>query len=151
MSHGLKLLLIAAGAIITCIVVVVGFQLTKSGKNDTNKASEQFSSVTADYDDVKLASYDDLTISGSDVATCIMDCKSLLASTEYDFTIHINTIANNTGIDYTRSTYEAYYATNTAIANSTEDNYINPTAQFKGSVSRNANGIINKITFTQQK
>ena len=54
MSHGLKLLLIAAGAIITCIVVVVGFQLTKSGKNDTNKAAEEYSAMIGDYDDIQM-------------------------------------------------------------------------------------------------
>ena len=73
MSHGLKLLMIAAGAIITCIVVVVGFQLTKSGRNDTNKASEQYSSVMGSFDNVKLTIHENLEVSGADVVTFIKE------------------------------------------------------------------------------
>ena len=79
MSHGLKLLLIAAGAIITCIVVVVGFQLTKSGRNDTNSAKEQYTEISSEYDDVELLSYDELIITGSDVVDCIQKYGSLLS------------------------------------------------------------------------
>ena len=84
MSHGLKLLMIAAGAIITCIVVVVGFQLTKSGKNDTNKASEQYTSVIGSFDDVKLTIHEDMEVSGADVVTFIKENAGAVAGGQID-------------------------------------------------------------------
>lgn len=162
MSHGLKLLLIAAGAIITCIVVVVGFQLAKSGKNDTNKAKEQFSSMTNEYDDVKLSSYDNITISGSEVISCIEENRSLLVSTNQEFVIEVIT-KENISAALTKSTppvgerygeidsnFETQLNYIKNDSNRTKANYINHQGSFLGSVSRNANGVIQKITFTQQ-
>ena len=154
MSHGLKLLLMAAGAIITCIVVVVGFQLTQSGKNDTNKAKEQYTSISNEYDDVKLAAYDEVTISGSDVVNCIHTYGTLLTSDYYTFTIKVmtaqNTIDKTTGVIYDYD-YVAKITNNTEVGNSTKENYINPLGKFKGKISRNKNGVIDSITFTQEK
>ena len=154
MSHGLKLLLMAAGAIITCIVVVVGFQLTQSGKNDTNKAKEQYTSISNEYDDVKLAAYDEVTISGSDVVNCIHTYGTLLTSDYYTFTIKVMT-AENMGENTSGVTYDCYYADkvskNTSVENSTKEDYINPLGKFKGKISRNKNGVIDSITFTQEK
>lgn len=150
MSHGLKLLLMAAGAIITCIVVVVGFQLTQSGKNDTNKAKEQYTSISNEYDDVKLAAYDEVTIAGSDVVNCIQTYGTLLISANYNFTIKVVTGENSNGVDY-GDNYKTEINKNTAIENSTEKDYINPLGKFKGKISRNTNGVIESITFTQAK
>ena len=157
MSHGLKLLLIAAGAIITCIVVVVGFQLTKSGKNDTNAAKEQYTHISSEYDDVALSAYDGVTLTGSDVVDCIEKNGALLVS-EGNFTITVITAENienaAKGTEPEGCMYQKDYAdkldTNTATKASTSDNYINPLGKFKGEISRNDNGIIENITFTQE-
>lgn len=167
MSHGLKLLLIAAGAIITCIVVVVGFSLTKSGKSDTNQATEQYTSMIEGYDDVKLSSYDGITMSGSDVAGCIKECDQLLSAKDYSFSIVVKTLENTSGVYYwnavdgkaalsptpapVKADYPSAFEMNTSTAHSTDDNYINPKGKFLGAVTRNDNGIITVLTFTQQR
>lgn len=150
MSHGLKLLLMAAGAIITCVVVVVGFQLTKSGKSDTAKAKEQYTSISNEYDDVKLASYDEVTISGSEVANCIQTYGTLLTSVTHSFKVKVITAENSTGVEYDDA-YATKLSTNTSVDHSTQPNYINPLGKFKGKITRNENGIIDYITFTQEK
>ena len=138
----------AAGAIITCIVVVVGFQLTKSGKSDTAKAKEQYTSISNEYDDVKLAAFDEVTISGSEVANCIQTYGTLLTSTSLK--IKVVTVEDSTGVEYNNG-YAAKLSTNTSVENSTKPNYINPLGKFKGKIARNENGIIHLITFTQEK
>lgn len=160
MSHGLKLLLIAAGAIITCIVVVVGFGLTQSGKNDTVLAKEQYADNLEEYEDVKLMSYDQVILSGADVISCIHEHEDLLLSGSYDFTIEVITAQNIidagagtvSGVSYgaVDGDYSTLIAQNTSIDHSLQSDYINPKGKFIGSIGRNANGVIDKITFTQQ-
>lgn len=158
MSHGLKLLLIAAGAIITCIVVVVGFQLTKSGKSDTNKASEQFTSVMAEYDEIKLTCYNEMTVAGSDVITFIKENASVIVD---DQILGIQVTTNGTGSgngtqEYLSSdtnltsTNKVKEKVNTAQKVTTAGNYINPTGKFVCTIERNENGMIEYIRFKQQ-
>lgn len=151
MSHGLKLLLIAAGAIITCIVVVVGFQLTKSGKNDTNKASEQFTSVMSEYDELKLTCYQDQTISGSEVIHYIQDNASALAEKQIT---EIKVTTKSGAQTYTASDFADAAAVHTKVSENqsvtTDEKYINPTGKFECSITRNANLMVTNILFTQR-
>lgn len=165
MSHGLKLLLIAAGAIVTCIVVVVGFQLTKSGKNDTNKASEQYTSVMSGYDEVQLTCYEDQTVSGSEVVSFIKDNASSLINSQIEQII-VNTNSgkqtynvssavpsptpasgigsqNYTTVEMLKSTVNKFQEYTTANC------YINPTGKFLCTIKRNDNNMITIITFDQ--
>lgn len=154
MSHGLKLLLIAAGAIITCVVVVVGFQLTKSGKNDTNKAVEEYSSMMSGYDEIKLTIYEDTEVSGADVITFIRDHADVLVKQQ------ITTVSVKTKSSGTQS-YNASDYLNMSVgdvkdklmenqAKKTEASYINPTGSFLCSITRNDNGMITTIEFEQK-
>ena len=153
MSHGLKLLLMAAGAIITCVVVVVGFQLTKSGKSDTSKASEQYTGVMSSYDNVQLTSYEDMEVSGADVVNFIKDNASALVNSQ------INQIKVTTKLrdsqTYTASTYNnetVQTLKNDVNSNqgiTTAANYINPSGTFQCTITRNSNGMITEITFQQ--
>lgn len=154
MSHGLKLLLIAAGAIITCIVVVVGFQLTKSGKNDTNQATEQYMSVMSGYDDVQLTMYEDMEVSGTDVVTFIKENASAVVNGQIS-QIQVTTKMSGSQI-YTSENYmsktveDLKEAVNSNQKNETEAIYINPTGAFLCSITRNTNGMITNISFSQQ-
>lgn len=150
MNHGLKLLLMAAGAIVTCVVVVVGFQLTKSGKSDTVKAKEQYTSITNTYDDVQLVAYDDLTITGVEVVNFMKTYDVLLCSEKYDFMVYVKTIENPEGVTYD-ATYKDKLNKHTSVEFSMEKEYINPVGKFKCSIGRNENKVIKSVTFVQQK
>ena len=153
MSHGLKLLMIAAGAIITCIVVVVGFQLTKSGKNDTNKASEQYTSVIGSFDDVKLTIHEDMEVSGADVVTFIKENAGAVAGGQID-SITVKTNMSGLSKSYNSSEYNEKKDkikddVDTIQSETQNVNYINPSGTFECTISRNSNGMIQTIRFEQ--
>jgi len=152
MSHGLKLLLIAAGAIITCIVVVVGFQLTKSGKNDTNQASEQFTTVMAEYDELKLTCYQDQTVSGSEVIHYIKDNAFALADNQIT-QIKVTTKEGGEQLykaaDLMNVT-EVAAKVRTFQASTTAAGYVNPSGKFDCSVERNNNLMVTNVLFVQR-
>lgn len=154
MGHGLKLLLMAAGAIITCVVVVVGFQLTKSGKSDTSKASEQYTGVMSSYDNVQLTSYEDMEVSGTDVVNFIKDNASFIVNSQID-KIAVTTKLSGSQT-YQASTYKTETVqklkndVNTNQGSTTASNYINPSGTFHCTVTRNSNGMITEITFQQK-
>lgn len=154
MSHGLKLLLMAAGAIITCVVVVVGFQLTKSGKSDTNKASEQYTSVMSNYDEVQLTSYEEMEVSGADVVNYIKENAASIVNSQINQII-VTTKASGAQT-YAATTYESKTVEdlkNTVNSNqsvSTDVNYINPSGAFYCTITRNSNGMIKVVSFEQK-
>ena len=155
MSHGLKLLLMAAGAIITCVVVVVGFQLTKSGKNDTNKASEQYTSVMSNYDEVQLTSYEEMEVSGADVVNYIKDNAGIIVNGQIN-QIVVTTKASGVQV-YTATTYyqsktvqELKEDVNANQSVTTAAYYINPSGSFHCTITRNDNGMIKEVSFAQK-
>lgn len=154
MSHGLKLLLIAAGAIITCIVVVVGFQLTKSGKNDTNKAAEEYSAMIGDYDDIQMTIYEDMEVSGADVVTYIKDNAAAIVN-ERIVSINVLTKSNQSqnylASEYkTKTVADVKNKVNEYQQKESAGNYINPTGSFACLVLRNENGMIMSVSFVQK-
>lgn len=146
MNNGLKLLLMAAGAIVTCIVVVVGFQLTKSGKSDTNQAMEQYTNVNSEFNEVVLTAYDGLTVSGSEVVNCMKENETILVNG----VIKIDVVTKEGSTETYSKDFKSKLEQNIAENNKTKANYINPTGNFTGVVSKNANGIVEKLTFTQK-
>ena len=154
MSHGLKLLLIAAGAIITCIVVVVGFQLTKSGKNDTNKATEEYSAMISGNDDIKMTIYEDMEVSGADVVTYIKDNAAAVVN-ERIVSINVLTKSNQSqnylSSEYkTKTVEDVKNKVNEYQKKENAGNYINPTGSFDCLVLRNENGMITSVSFVQK-
>lgn len=133
MSNGMKLLLLAAAAIVTCIVVGVGFFVTKEGKNTVNSATGQFSNMTSEYGAVNLSMYDGMTISGAEAVHVLNTYGSQV-------TVIINTLAKGTIV----GSYDS------STKNISDKEYINPNGTFLGSVNRNQNDVIENIIFTQK-
>lgn len=128
----------AAGVIITCIVVGLGFFISREAKNVSDKGTNQLSAMNSQYDNVEYMMYDGLRVTGREVVNVI---KSHGSS---DVGITVKTSKNNTtGIIYT--------GTNTIPSSKGDANYINQSASFLGEVTRNDNGEVDGIVFTQQK
>lgn len=138
MDNSLKGLILAAGVVITCLVVGLGFYLSREAKNTSNNGAGQISSMNSEYQDVDKALYDGLKISGREVVSLIKK------SADTNFTITVKTLMNTTGTT-------PYTAVPTSFPALGTNNYINPTAQFLGSITYDSNNVINGLVLTQQK
>lgn len=146
MSHGLKLLLIAVGALLTCITVLTGVNITQAGKKDTSIAIDQYVDAV-EFQDF-ISDYDGCVISGSDVINLMNKYQ------DYNIFFLVKTkgcIALE-GVYYNRSrdleeeagTYDSQKKMKT------DEDYINLSASFKCTIYLNDNGVLIGIGFVQK-
>lgn len=140
MDNILKGIVIAAGVLLTIILVGIGFYIARETKNTSNNGMSQLSSMNSDFQEVDKTLYDGLQVSGREVAAAITKYGDQLNST---FIISVKTLAAAQKKDYSTKT--------TSLPTVGADDYINPDAQFLGSVTYNSNNVVNGIVFTQQK
>jgi hypothetical protein len=153
MDNGLKGLLLAAGTIITCIVVSLGFYIAREARDTAASGAGSISKLNSEFNDNDKTMYEGLAVSGSEVLNVITKFSS------EDICIRVETIASGNNGNY------AYYlhklstgyvlgdASDVDISQAkdqTNINYINPNATFHGSVQRDSNNVITCITFIQK-
>mgnify|MGYP001559180656 CR=1 FL=1 len=136
MDNSLKGLILAAGVIISCIVIGLGFYISREAKNTSNNGASQLSSMNAEYQDVNKTMYNGLEISGREVKDVIY--KS--ASTTFGVIVKTGDALSVT-----------YSSPDTKTPEFGIEGYVNPDAQFLGEVTKDDNNVINTVTFTQQK
>lgn len=154
MDNGLKGLLLAAGTIITCIVVSLGFYIAREAKDTAVSGAGSISKLNSEFNDNDKTMYDGLSVSGSEVLNVITKFAS------EEICIRVETIASGKAGKYAHYGYGLKSGNElggTSGCNKLEDakkngkvNYINPNASFEGSVQRNANDVITCITFVQK-
>ena len=138
-SDATKILIIAGTIIIVCVIVALGFKMINEGRASAGSGINQFNSMTSEYSDVSLTNYDGANVLGSEVISLIKKAKER----EYIFTINVKTKLG-TKIEYHGT------APSPLSTSPTSNDYINPNAQFLGVVTKNDNGIIIDISFTQE-
>ena len=154
MSTAQKILLFAIGALVLAFFVVIGITTATEGQKIANSGTAQAKEVSNEYSEIDRTVYDNTDILGStltDLINTVMEDSEELA-------IKVITNANSTGVLYnydlsTSETYQLVVQTNknklaTAISS---PNYINPNAQFRGKIYKDANKNIIAIEFTQHK
>jgi len=139
MDNSLKGLILAAGVIITCLVVGLGFYLSREAKNTSNNGASQISSMNSEYQDVDKTIYDGLKISGREVVELISK------SADTNFKITVITGKNKA------STLTPYTAAPTSFPVQSSNDYINPTGQFLGEIIYDDNKVITGLTLTQKE
>ena len=154
LSTATRALIIGVAVIVVCIVCSLALYMSKQGKAAINTGTNQYNKMLEDYQDLNKAMYDGLEVSGSEVTTLISKLISLKEYTavrvktkasdfvcyNYFYNEADNSIDNKEGREILMELSEARGA----------DHYINPQADFLGSVKKNANGIIICIDFVQQ-
>lgn len=135
MDNSLKGLILAAGVIITCIVVGLGFFISREAKNASDSGTNQLSAMSSQYDNVEFVMYDGLKITGSEVVNVIKNHSA-------DIDVTVKTKANSSG--------KQYNSKSAVLSNKTEVDYINPSGLFLGELIRNTNEEVAEISFTQQ-
>ena len=143
MENSLKGLMLAAGVVITCIVISLGFYMSREAKNAANNGISQISDMTA-VNDAAKEMYDGLSISGREVISVIKKYADELTAGSL-----IVRVSTGKGTGVVNTVYSsALTASNdpTVYANSS---YINPNGLFAGTVSSDAKGVIT-MSFVQQ-
>ena len=71
MENSLKGLILAAGIIITCEVVSLGFIIAREAKDTASNGVEQINMLNAEFAEGDKMLYDGVTVSGSEVLNVI--------------------------------------------------------------------------------
>lgn len=148
MENSLKGLILAAGTIITCIVISLGFYISREAKNTASTGAGEINKLNTEFSESDKVIYDGSSISGSEVVSAIKKMKG------QSLGVCVVTKETSTyyGYSFDSSTGELGSANSTKYSSSTDvsnKNYINPYANFKGEVVRNSNNVITGIVFTQ--
>lgn len=131
MSNGLKGLTLAAGVIITCIVISIAFFVTREAKDIAAQGIGQMGEYTTEMANGGIEFYNGLILSGNEV---IRTAKRLVGKTK----ILIKTSGNTTGKEI-QAGDKAWL---------TKEIY--PYSNFLGEVKYNDDGSVDKLIFVQQ-
>lgn len=150
MENSLKGLLMAAGTIITCIIIGLGFYIAREARDTAAGGAGQISRLNAEFNESDKVLYDGLEVSGSEVINVINKFKNGSIS------IKVQTNSNKTPIYYVNLLKDNDTILGEASSASIKEAqkfgssaYINPNAQFLGYIMRDENNAIIGIGFTQ--
>lgn len=158
MENSLKGLMLAAGIIITCIIISLGFFIAREASDTANTGAGQITELTAEFSDASLTMYDGTSVSGSEVLNVlrkyegeeigilVKNLSTKSSGTFYNYSINFDKDSSTQG--ELGSSVSNKYADARSAKNANV--YINPTGKFLGSVVRNTNGTIIGLVFKQE-
>ena len=149
MENSLKGLMLAAGNIITCIIISLGFYIAREASDTASSGTGQINELQAEFADTSKTMYENTEVSGSEVINVIRKFSDEMIGVKvqtkkntsyyiYQFNDTDGSLKNASTLDYK------------SAQNATSANYINPTGRFLGAVIRDANGTITGLSFVQQ-
>lgn len=149
MENSLKGLILAAGVIITCVVVGLGFYIAREAKDTASGGAGKISSLNSEFSETDKTLYDGMTVSGNEVINAIRKFDKekigIKVVTGKSTTCYINNISTNENeLSGQGATSDLKNA-----SDSKNKNYINPNGKFNGKVLRDANNSIIGIKFSQ--
>ena len=149
MENSLKGLMLAAGIIITCIIISLGFYIAREASDTASSGTGQINELQAEFADTSKTMYENTEVSGSEVINVIRkfsdEMIGIKVQTKKNTSYYIYQFSDSDGSLKNASTLDYKSA-----QNATSANYINPTGRFLGAVIRDANGTITGLSFVQQ-
>lgn len=146
MENSLKGLLLAAGTVITCLIIGLGFYIAREARDTASSGAGQINRLNAEFMESDKIMYDGIQVSGSEVLNAINKFKN------DDLCIQVDTkksgMASYGYADTTLSTKSSHKIKETQELKGKY--YINPNALFLGEVLRDTNNVIVGLLFTQQ-
>lgn len=148
MENSLKGLILAAGTIITCVVISLGFFISREAKDTASGGANQINQLNMEFSESDKAMYDGASVSGSEVISVIKKFKNDKVA------ILVKTNKSNTAYGYNvnATSGELEGASNVSVDLAYDEGsntYINPYASFRGNVIRDKNDVITGIVFNQ--
>ena len=148
MENSLKGLILAAGTVITCLVISLGFYLSNEAQETANTGTQRIGRINTEFAESDKMVYQGAKVSGSEVANAIRKLSGeklgVYVVTKEAQIFYGCCFDLTTGElkDLSDNTYDA-------SVDETSGRYINPYGTFIGQVVRNTNGVITGIVFTQ--
>lgn len=149
MDNSLKGLILAAGVIITCLVVGIGFYISREASAAATNGTGQISRMNKEVAESDKVMYDGLDVTGSEVINAINKYKSediAVKVTTKKSSVYYNRILTNSDKELGNESNASVKDTQTI----TSSYYINQKAQFTGEILRDVNDTIIGISFVQQ-
>ena len=148
MENSLKGLILAAGTIITCVVISLGFFISREAKDTASNGANQINKLNAEFVESDKVLYDGATVSGSEVVNVIKKFSEenigILVKTKKAETFYGYKFDEKTGeiSEQCKNTY--------VIATETDNQaYVNPYVNYRGKLIRDKNEVITGIVFEQ--
>lgn len=149
MENSLKGLILAAGTIITCLVIGLGFYIAREAKDTAAGGAGQINKLNAEFSDTGKTMYEGTEVSGSEVLNVIRkfqdEALGIMVKTNKTSTFYVYQFDTSSG-ELKNKASDSYKAAQNELSN----NYINPNGRFEGGVVRDSNGTITGLTFTQK-
>lgn len=143
MDNSLKGFILAAGAVITCIVLSVGFYFARESRGLSSTSANKLNDFSTELTESNITIYDDLEVTGSDVVNFIKRQIGGYTATELA-PIYVYVKTSKSENSYTNGEYVEN------IKNFSHNRYINPLGKFAGKIVRDANKVIVGIQFIQK-
>lgn len=148
MDNSLKGLILAAGTIITCVVISLGFFIAREAKDTASNGANQINKLNAEFVESDKVIYDGATVSGSEVINVIKKFKNeklgILVKTNKSKTYYGYSFDENDG-----DIIAQVNSKNIDPTDSDSVNYVNPYVNFVGRIIRDKNEVITGIVFEQ--
>lgn len=132
-----KYVMFAVGMLITIGVIGYGLGFYGKASNMTKVADSSMNDLTSTLSASKYSEYDNTEVKGTQAINAIR----LYASSS--LTVNVETNASGTPTSYTSPT--SYN-----VVDISDDDYIEPTATFKSTLGKTANGTVDEINLEQQ-
>ncbi len=148
MENSLKGLILAAGTIITCVVITLAFFISREAKQTAVHGAEEINELNVEFAESNKLVYDNTMVSGSEVINAVKK----FAGDHVGVMVQTNKGTCYYGYNFNQGTGELGTASTLSIADATQSdnqNYINPYATFKGTVVRDSNDTITGLVFIQ--
>lgn len=148
MENSLKGLILAAGTIITCVVISLGFFISREAKDTASNGANQINKLNAEFLESDKTIYDGAIVSGSEVINVIKKFSNEVIS------IYVKTnkssLAYGYNLDLTSGNILSVSNNDVKLTYEEDsDAYINPYANFRGMLIRDSNDVITGIVFEQ--
>ena len=148
MDNSLKGLILAAGTIITCVVISLGFFIAREAKDTASNGSNQINKLNSEFVESDKVIYDGATVSDSEVINVIKKFKNekigILVKTNKSDTYYGYSFDLKDGDIISQVTDKDVDPTD-----SDGESYINPYVNFEGRIVRDKNEVITGIVFEQ--
>lgn len=148
MDNSLKGLILAAGTIITCVVISLGFFIAREAKDTASSGANQINKLNADFVESDKVIYDGATVSGNEVVNVIKKFRN----EKMGILVKTNKCETFYGYSFDKQNGDIKEKLNTSYENALNMEsvtYINPYVNYIGKVVRDSNEVITGIIFEQ--